>query len=349
MNNQLIVTALQGGNMRATQQWGATPTARLNDDPPKTFDDFVKAWFDSDSMFRVREQSKKSYRKSLKAFRTWTVAQGIEQPRKQDVKDWCRAMDDKKLSVATKNLRLTALRVFYRWLAEEYGVANIVDGLKGWKDDKDREHQRGFLLTPEMRKLMDTVDLVQLGGKKRHSPARDALERKRNKAILATLMVCGLRTVEISRLRVADLKQGSISYLAVLGKGKDKREDVKISAKAVALIQDWLAAREAVEGISDSSPLFCSLGNNSFGEPLSSNSVSTLCKRYLEAAGLKTKEIVAHSLRHSMATNALLNGATLQEVQTQLRHSNISVTNTYLHEISKAKNRCTDIISDAIF
>ena len=60
---------------------------------PSTFDDFVAAWFASDVMFRVREQSKRSYRKSLKAFKEWLDAQGIAQPTKQDVKDWCNSMD----------------------------------------------------------------------------------------------------------------------------------------------------------------------------------------------------------------------------------------------------------------
>ena len=336
MNNQLAVTALRGGNMRATQQGGATPTARLTvADTPKTFDDFVAAWFNSDSMFRVREQSKKSYGKSLKAFREWTTAQGIEQPCKQDVKDWCKAMDAEGFSTATKNLRLTTVRNFYKWLSDEYGVENIAAGLKGWKETK--EHRRGFLSCAEMKSLMSVVPTENLQG-------------KRDKAILGVLLTGGLRTIEIQRLHIGDLiHKGGQSYLNVVGKGRDDGELVKISRQTESLIQAWLSAREKADVVSDSSPLFCSLGNNSFGEPLSSNSVSTLCKRYLEAAGLKTKEIVAHSLRHSLATNALMKGASLMEVQQQLRHANLSTTQIYLHEAEKAANRCTELISDEIF
>lgn len=311
------------------QAAGAVVTAE------KTFDDVVDLWFQSDSMFRVREQSKKSYRKSLKAFHEWTTAQGITQPTKQDVKDWCKAMDAEGFSVATKNLRLTTLRNFYKWLSAEYGLPNIADGLKGWKETK--EHRRGFLSCDEMRKLLSVVDTSTLQG-------------KRDKAILSVLLAAGLRTIEIQRLRIADVvHKGGVSYLNVIGKGKDTGEAVKISRKAEQLIKEWLVARKRADVVTDSSPLFCSLGNNSFGEPLSSNSVSTLCKRYLEAAGLKTKEIVAHSLRHSLATNSLMKGASLMEVQQQLRHANLSTTQIYLHEAEKAQNRCTDLIADEIF
>lgn len=301
----------------------------------KTFDDLISAWFESDAMFRVREASKKSYRKSLKAFHEWTTAQGIMQPCKQDVKSWCASMDAEGLSVATKNLRLTTLRNFCKWLSSEYGTPNIADGLKGWKETK--EHRRGFLSCEEMKALLSVVETGTLRG-------------VRDKAIIGVLLTGGLRTIEISRLKISDvIHKGGVCYLNVIGKGRDTGELVKISRKAEALIRDWLLAREAADVVSDDSPLFCSLGNNSFGEPLSSNSVSTLCKRYLEQAGLKTPQIVAHSLRHSLATNSLIKGASLMEVQQQLRHVNLSTTQVYLHEAEKAQNRCSDLISESIF
>lgn len=301
----------------------------------KTFDDLISAWFESDAMFRVREQSKKSYRKSLRAFHEWTTAQGITQPCKQDVKNWCASMDAEGLSVATKNLRLTTLRNFCKWLASEFGTPNIADGLKGWKETK--EHRRGFLSCEEMKTLLSVVETGTLRG-------------LRDKAIVGVLLTGGLRTIEIQRLKIKDvIHKGGVCYLNVVGKGRDTGELVKISRKAEQLIREWQVAREAADVVSDDSPLFCSLGNNSFGEPLSSNSVSTLCRRYLEKANLKTPQIVAHSLRHSLATNSLLKGASLMEVQQQLRHVNLSTTQIYLHEAEKAQNRCTDLISEEIF
>ena len=130
------------------------------------------------------------------------------------------------------------------------------------------------------------------------------------------------------------------------------------------MIHEWLTARESIDVVSDSSPLFCSIANNSFGEVLTTHAISTLVKNYLHAAELKekaytgegdkkasvkVKPIVAHSLRGSLATQAFLNGATIEEVKQQLRHENISTTLIYVEEAKKSINRCTDIISDAIF
>ena len=315
---------------------------------PSKFEDFVELWLDSDEMFRVKAQSKRSYRKSLKAFTDWLAAQGIAQPTKQDVKDWCNSMDAAKFSTATKNLRLTTVRNFYKWLSSEYGVANIAEGLKGWKETK--EHRRGFLSCEEMKRLLAAVNADTLEMRKLLSVVdTDTLQGKRDKAILAVMMTAGLRTIEISRLHVGDVQHnGGVCYLEVLGKGRDDTEAVKLSRKAEQLIREWQDAREAIDVVSDDSLLFCSLSRNSFGEVLSSNSVSTLTRGYLEAAGLKTKAITAHSLRHSMATNSLLKGASLMEVQQQLRHANLSTSQIYLHEAEKSQNRCTDFVADEI-
>lgn len=315
--------------LATVQGAGAVQTAE------ETFETMVDLWFKSDAMFRVRAQSKRSYQKSLKAWRQWTTEQGIEQPTKQDVKDWCKAMDAANFSVATKNLRLTTLRNFYKWLSAEYGVVDIVCGLKGWRDTK--EHKRGFLSCDEMKKLLTCIDDSTLKG-------------KRDKAIIGVLLTAGLRTIEINRLRISDvMHSGGVCYLNVVGKGRDSGETVKISRQTEKLIRDWLAAREVADIVSADSPLFCSLSANSYGEPISANSVSTMCKRYLEKADLKTPEIVAHSLRHSLATNSLLKGASLMEVQQQLRHQNIATTQVYLHETEKYMNRCSDLVSSYIF
>lgn len=344
MENSLIVS----------KSAGEVTTAEL------TFDGVVDLWFNSDSMAYVCDQSKKSYRKSLKAWQEWCTAKGIQQPTKQDLKDWRKEMEAEvkaeTRSAATCNLRLTTVRNFYAWLKAEHNVPNIAEGLKGLKETK--EHGRGYLTTPEMKQLLAVVEPVtqqklveaKTKGKTPAQIEKIILQGLRDKAILATLMAAGLRTIEINRLLVADLKpKGGITYLAVLGKGKTDRVDVKISRPAEQLIREWLKAREAYDTFDKLSPMFISLGNNSFGKPLSSNSVSTLCKEYLQAAGLKTPDIVAHSLRHSLAHNAIDKGVNPLEVQQQLRHSNFATTQIYIHEVNKAKNQVTDIISAEIF
>lgn len=332
----------------------------------KTFWCAVNAWL----KYLVEEKNKKPktvsvYRYNLKVFRDWLDSEGIAQATRQNIRDWKKAMTAKKWSTPTKNLYLATVRSFYKWFADECGIDNIAAGIEGWKDTK--EHKRGFLSVDEMKKLLQVVEPVTKkkldAAKNKSQRDRIILQGLRDKAILSALMAGGLRTIEISRLRVCDLTiNGGVCFLNVLGKGRDERETVKISRKAERVIRAWLDAREMVDVVSNSSPLFCSVANNSFGDAITSLSVSRLCKEYLKAAGLKTKEyksevenevkvkpLTAHSLRGSLATNAFLKGATLDQVKQQLRHANLSTAQIYLEEAEKFKNPCSDLVSDEIF
>lgn len=349
-----------------TVQAGEVATAE------KTFWDIVEDWLSELSGDKNTGKKKKSprtiesYRYAMKNFKSWLDAESITVPTLQTLKDWHAEIGSRSWSNATKNLHIASVRSFFRWLSNEHGFDNVAAGLEGW--ESNNEHQRGFLEIPEMKELINVVDpVIQKkidAAKHKSQRERLALQCLRDKAILTALMCGGLRTVEVSRLRVCDLvKEGGAMMLNVWGKrrAENNRETVKISRKAARVIRDWLAARETVDVVSDESPMFCSLGNNSFGDAITSLSVSRLCKEYLRAAGLKekaykvddkkivVKPIVAHSLRGSCATCAFQAGASLDQVQQQLRHKNLSTTQRYLEAAKKFKNPVSDIISDGIF
>jgi integrase/recombinase XerD len=63
---------------------------------------------------------------------------------------------------------------------------------------------------------------------------------------------------------------------------------------------------------------------------LTVRSVQRLVKRYAQAAGI-TKDVTPHTLRHSFATDLLMNGADLRSVQGLLGHANIATTQVYTH------------------
>lgn len=341
----------------------------------KTFEMYVEEWLASLAKEGKRKKvasarTLSTYRYNMKVFKEWVDAEGIDLAAADEdvILLYKAAMNAKNFSASTKNLYLSSVRGFYKWLEDKYGVKNITRGFQGW--EVSHEHKRGTLSLQEMKKLLATVtETIRAAEENKDLTAVKrkiaVLKAKRDKAILTALMTGGLRTVEISRLRVGDLTiDAGVAYLFVLGKGKTEKVSVKISRQAYDVIREWLAAREGVDALKDDSPLFCSLATNSFGEDLTTFSISRLVKNYLRAAELKektsekltadgkqkiVKPIVAHSLRASMATQSYLNGARLDAIKQQLRHSNVSTTLIYIREAEKALNPCTDIISAAIF
>lgn len=360
----------------------------------------------------AKPRTLEGYRYGLKVFKAWIDAAGIaiSEVNEETISGWTTAMDSAKNSKgkpwsnATKNAYLAAVRSFYKWAAQQFksiGVINVAADFGSW--ETSTEPQRAVLDLGEMKELLAVVPVVTerkiAAAKKKFEAQKTAAEQRgssfnydarlksyektarlqglRDRAVLTTLMCGGLRTIEISRLTVGDIgHNGGACMLSVWGKGRDKRnrEAVKISRKAERVIQEWLAAREAVDVVSDASPLFCSVSNNSFGEPITSSSVSRLCKEYLRAAGLKEKKcnqdeektdkektdeektdeekvmpVTAHSLRGSCATEAYNKGAKPEQIQQQLRHRSYATTQRYVRLAEKFKNPVSDLISDGIF
>jgi site-specific recombinase XerD len=160
------------------------------------------------------------------------------------------------------------------------------------------------------------------------APKGDGLRALRDKAILETFFSTGLRLSELCALdRTIDLRRGEIS---VRGKG-DKLRVVFIADSAKQAIQKYLAKRNDTE-----EALFISISKSgkNIGR-ITPRSVQRLIALRAREAGIP-KHVHAHELRHSFATDLLMNGADLRSVQELLGHSNISTTQAYTHLTNKA-------------
>ena len=113
-----------------------------------------------------------------------------------------------------------------------------------------------------------------------------------------------------------------------------------------AALREYLAARGEKD---PEAPLFASTSNNNKGQRMTTRSISGIVKAHFIEAGYNSDRLTAHSLRHTSVTMAILSGQTLPEVQQFARHANISTTMIYNHALDKAKNGCSEAISNAIF
>ena len=159
------------------------------------------------------------------------------------------------------------------------------------------------------------------------APKGDTLRDLRDKAILETFFSTGLRLAELCSLdRYLDLKRGELS---VRGKG-DKIRVVFLSPSAKDAIGRYLEKRTDAEAA-----LFVSIAKSGkvIGRitPRSAERVVAFRSRQ---AGI-VKPVHAHELRHSFATDLLMNGADIRSVQELLGHANIATTQIYTHLTDK--------------
>lgn len=218
------------------------------------------------------------------------------------------------LSTITQNYHLIALRGFLAYLAKR-DIASLSP--EKIELPKVVRKQVTFLDSQEIGRLLDAV------------PSDDKPAHLRDTAIIELLFSSGLRVSEL-----VDLNRDHINTrrreFTVRGKGQKDRA-VFISLRAAEKIESYLAIRQ------DSLPaLFLNYSRNSQTDTsgnyrrLSARSIQRMINKYARLAGI-TKHVSPHTMRHSYATNLLMNGADIRSVQTMLGHSDISTTQVYTH------------------
>lgn len=270
-----------------------------------------------------------TYTRSIRQFFRYVYENGINQPTRETVlayREYLKA-DHKPSTVQNY---IVAIRQFFSWTAQEGLYPNIADHIKGAKLDKN--HKKNYLTSRQVKKVLEVA--------KGHS--------KRDYAILALMFTGGLRTIEVSRANIEDLRTaGDTEVLYLQGKGHVEKTDyVKLIPEVEDAIREYLTERGNTD---PAEPLFTSESNNSKGNRLSTRTISGIVKSALKEAGYNSDTLTAHSTRHTAVTLALLGGQKLEEVQQFARHKNIQTTLIYAHNLERANNQCEATIAKAIF
>ena len=274
-----------------------------------------------------------TYKKALRQFFNYLALHGIRQPQREDVLAFRDDLKTSGLKPTTVQNYITATRIFFKWTEQERLYPNIAEHVKGAKLDKN--HKKDYLTSRQTKEVLAIIET-------------DTEEGLRNYAILSLMVTGGLRTIEVSRANVGDLRTvGENTVLFIQGKGREeKTEYIKISAPVEKAIRTYLKEREFT---TEEQPLFTSTSNNSKGKRITTRTVSAVVKNAFKNAGYDSNRLTAHSLRHTAITLALLAGRDITEVQQFARHSNLNTTMIYNHALDKAKNGCSDAITSAIF
>ncbi len=218
-----------------------------------------------------------------------------------------------ELQKTTQNYHLIALRSFLKFCSKR-----DIPALNPTKVElaKTVRKQVTFLTPEELKRLFSQPDTSTEAG-------------LRDRAILELLFSSGLRVSELVGLDKGHINIKRREFM-IRGKGQKDRP-IFISSEAA----DWL--KRYLEMRSDNAPpLFIRYSgskqsdNSGNFHRLTARSVQRLVARYATLAGI-TKKVSPHSLRHSFATDLLMNGADLRSVQEMLGHSNIATTQIYTH------------------
>jgi site-specific recombinase XerD len=277
---------------------------------------------------RSRE-SKRGYRHAIDEFIQWYCSEPRLSFSKVVVTRYRIFLENRNLAPGTINGRLAAVRRL-AYEAADAGLLSpeLAAGVRRVKGVKKLGVRLGNWLTAE-----DARRLLQ-------SPPADTLKGKRDRAILAVLLGCGLRRRELADLEFTHLQQREEHWAIVdlIGKGGHIRT-VPVPEWVKATIDQWVTAA----GVSTGRLFRCVCrAGKTWGDMVSERVVWHVVKQYAKAVGFA--QVAPHDLRRSCAKLCHTCGGELEQIQFLLGHVSVQTTERYLG----CKQRIRGAVNDNI-
>ncbi|WP_302186753.1 tyrosine-type recombinase/integrase [uncultured Ruminococcus sp.] len=210
--------------------------------------------------------------------------------------------DIKRVSVRTYS---RAVRVFYRYLYFEDIIDININKLKLIKADKE-------VIMPltdiEVKQLLNSFEPLTFLG-------------ERDKLMCMLMLDCGLRRGEVVKLKLSDIDKSKRTMI-INGKGS-KQRIVPFGKTVKNQLMRYLTMRSKKPCSFDS--LFLTVER----EPITANTIKMLFQRLKNSSGIS--RLYPHLLRHTFATNYIIQGGNLEVLRVLLGHSSISITQIYIH------------------
>jgi len=218
------------------------------------------------------------------------------------------------ISARSRNLRLTAIRSFFRYAAFEAPAhAEQIQRVLAIPSQRFTRAQVGFLTRTEMDALLAAPDPHTWSGRRDH-------------ALLLVAMQAGLRLSELTGICRDAVFLGTGAHIRVLGKGRKERA-IPLARQTVAVLKAWLreipTAADAV------------VFPNARGTRLSADGVQYLLAKHVTTAtricpSLAQKRVTPHVLRHTTAMELLQAGVDRAVIALWLGHESVETTQIYI-------------------
>lgn len=212
-------------------------------------------------------------------------------------------------SASTVAVRLAAIAGMYSF-AVRVGITDVNPAENIRRPRPAQPVPRGQTID-ELRELLAAIPTTATGA--------------RDRAMVLTILLTGLRRDEITSLRITDLDLTSGRYIVRVKGGRERQR--RMPAPALAAIVDWLGStRRSLETVPSDERLF----------GITATALYANVRRYAARAGLSA--VTPHSLRHSAAQLRRLTGATVEDVSALLGHASIATTATYLRRLDAERD-----------
>jgi site-specific recombinase XerD len=261
-------------------------------------------------------ESKRAYERAITDFLNWgsTTAPGTGFT-KATVQAYKAHLSALGRSSSTINVRMSAIRRLAAEAADNKKLDPILASGIGRVKGVKREGIRtgNWLTVHQAEKLINAPDTETLKG-------------KRDRALLAVLIGCGLRREETAVLTLEHIQQRDARWVVVDMTGKGGRiRTVPMPSWTKVAIDEWIMAAGFNAG-----RVFrpVNKGDNLAGERMTAQSIFETVKKYAAEIGLK--EIAPHDLRRTFAKLAHKGRAALEQIQLSLGHASIQTTERYL-------------------
>jgi site-specific recombinase XerD len=227
------------------------------------------------------------------------------------------------ISIRSRNLRLTAVRSFFRFASFEMPARSAqIQRVLAIPDKRFTRTLVPFLTRPEVDALLA-------------APNQQTWYGRRDHAFILLAVQTGLRLSEMTGLHRQDVILGVGGHVHVIGKGRKER-CTPIARSTRAVLKAWL--REPQRG--DKQVLF----PNARGECLSVHGVQYMLNKHRWTASrvcpsLKDKRVTVHRLRHTMAVDMLQSGVDRSVIALWLGHERLETTQIYLEATLAMKEK----------
>lgn len=256
-----------------------------------------------------------AYQRDIFDFLKFIDPKSLKESRLDDFRHYIKFLAQKQAASRTVARKISSLKQFFGFLlSEEYIYENPVESL----------------VSPQLPKLLpkilsETEVVLLLDTAHQWSDPQGI----RLAALLEMLYATGLRVSELISLPLLSLMTLENGIQVILVKGKGRKERVLPLPQTIStIIENYLKARPHFLKSKTSSYLFPSTSKTGY---LTRQRLGQLLKELAVKAGIDSKKISPHVIRHAFATHLLNHGADLVSVQKLLGHEDISTTEIYTH------------------